>query len=246
MIARRERRDGLGQFTGERGTVGCRPETDLGVDRQGRQALAGIRGGALQCPDLPHQPGAERDEVARRQAVGATIRIDADRAEGARRDDIGGGARHHQPLRQPAPLARVGNLDKPVLLQRVQVVIRLLPLEAEPGRERRGRGGFLQFGQELAPDGLERGYRHACLIDDFNIEHVILTLTNFPVNAIDKHVCQQRKAAGARVDHDGPGGDARAELPDRPCLGPPGPSGPRWRSRRADSAGRHAGSPAAF
>jgi hypothetical protein len=67
-----------GQVVGEGGPVRGRPEADLRVDGQGRQALAGRAGPSGEGADLAHQPPGQRDEVARRQVVVARVRVGAD------------------------------------------------------------------------------------------------------------------------------------------------------------------------
>ena len=81
---------------------------------------------------LADDPCAQGDEIARGQPIDFPIRIRGDRAQGARRDDVGSGRRHEEPFRQPAPLAFLGQPDQSVRLQSVQVVVDLLSGQADP------------------------------------------------------------------------------------------------------------------
>ena len=61
---------------------------------------------------------AAANEIARGKPIDFPIRINGDRAQGARRNDVGSGRRHEQPFRQPAPLAFLGQPHQPVRFQR--------------------------------------------------------------------------------------------------------------------------------
>ena len=143
------------------------------------------------CPPLAHDergthladdPSAQGDEIARGQPIDFPIRINGDRAQGARRNDVGSSRRHEQPFRQPAPLAFLGQPHQPVLLQRVQMVVDLLPGQADPRGQRRRRGGRDQLGEESTPHGLQGHRRRRRIIDDLDVEHgEMVALTTFLV-----------------------------------------------------------------
>ena len=171
MILRNEFRDGFGEFVAERRPVRRRPEANLGIHRQGRQAFARLLRTTNEVAHLADHPCAQGDEIARGQPIDFPIRINGDRAHGARRNDVGSGRRHEQPFRQPAPLAFLGQPHQPVRLQRVQMVVDLLPSQADPRGQRRRRGGRGQLGEEPTPHGLQGHRRRRRIIDDLDVEH---------------------------------------------------------------------------
>ncbi len=171
MILRNEFRDGLGEFVAESRPVRRRPEANLGIHRQGRQAFARLFRTTNEVSHLADDPCAQGDEIARGQPIDFPIRINGDRAQGARRNDVGSSRRHEQPFRQPAPLAFLGQPHQPVRLQRVQMVVDLLPSQADPRGQRRRRGGRGQLGEESTPHGLQGHRRRRRIIDDLDVEH---------------------------------------------------------------------------
>lgn len=102
VILRHEFRDGFGEFVAERRPVRRRPEANLGIHCQGRQAFARLVRATHESAHLADDPCAQGDEVARRQPIDLPIGIDGDRAQGARRHDVGRSRRHEQALCQPA------------------------------------------------------------------------------------------------------------------------------------------------
>ena len=182
VVFRNQFRDGLGEFVAESRPVRRRPEANLGIHRQGRQAFARVFRTTNKIADLADDPCAQGDEIARGQPVDFPIRIRGERTEGARRNDVGRGRRHEQPFRQPAPLAFLGQPHQPVRLQRVQVVVDFLPSQANPRGQRRRRGGHDELGEESTPRGLQRHRRRCRIIDDLDVEHEgMLALTTFVV-----------------------------------------------------------------
>ena len=184
VVLRNQFRDGLGELVAERRPVRRRPEANLGIHRQGRQAFARLFRTTNKVAHLADDPCAQGDEIARGQPIDFPIRIRGDRAQGARRNDVGSGRRHEQPFRQPAPLAFLGQPHQPVRLQRVQVVVDFLPSQADPRGQRRRRGGRGELGEESTPHGLQRHRRRCRIIDDLDVEHEeMVVLTTFIVNA---------------------------------------------------------------
>src|SRR5216117_324370 len=171
VVLRNEFRDGLGKVGGERRPIRRRPEAHLGIHRQGRQALARLFRTPNEVSHLANDPCAEGDEIARGQPVNFSIGIDGDRAQGARRNDVGSGRRDEQPFRQPAPLSFLGQPHQPVRFQRAQVVVDLLPSQADPRGQCRRRGGRGQLGEESASHRLQGHRRRRRIIDDLDVEH---------------------------------------------------------------------------
>jgi hypothetical protein len=66
VVANGQVEHGGGQVVGESSPIGGRPEADLRVDGQRRQALAGRAGSARQGADLADEPAGQCDELARR------------------------------------------------------------------------------------------------------------------------------------------------------------------------------------
>ena len=80
-----------------------------------------------------------RREVARRQVVGVRVRVGRGRLDGRRRHDV----RRRRRLQHPLGDASVLALHQAVrLLERLQVVVDLLPRDADPGGEPGGGGGL--------------------------------------------------------------------------------------------------------
>ena len=84
VILRNEFRDGLGEFVAESRPVRWRPEANLGIDRQGRQAFARLCRPTNEVGHLADDSCAQGDEIARGQPIDFPIRINGDRAQGAR------------------------------------------------------------------------------------------------------------------------------------------------------------------
>src|SRR5262249_24494187 len=105
-------------------------------------------------------------------------------ADGAGTRHAEGSARHEQPFRQPAPLAFLGQPHQPVRLQRVQMVVDLLPGQADPRGKRRRRGRRDELGEESTPHGLQGHRRRRRIIDDLDGEHdEMVALTTIIVKA---------------------------------------------------------------
>ena len=66
--------DGHGELVGERGSIGCGFEADLGVDRERRQPPPGSAGLAREGAHLAGQAAGERDEIPSREVVGNLLR----------------------------------------------------------------------------------------------------------------------------------------------------------------------------
>lgn len=98
------------------------------------------------------------------------IGLNGDWAQGARGHDVGSSRRHEQAFCQAAPLAFPGETHEPVRLQRVQMVIDLLPSQVHPRGQCRRRGGLGQLGEESTPPGLQGDRRRRRISNDFDIE----------------------------------------------------------------------------
>ena len=67
-------------------------------------------------------------------------------------------------------------------LQGVQMVVDLLPSQADPCGQRRRRGGRDELGEEATPHGLQGHRRRGGIIDDLEVEHEeMLALTTIVV-----------------------------------------------------------------
>src|SRR5262249_1674192 len=65
-------------------------------------------------------------------------------------------------------------------LERVQMVVDLLPSQADPRGQRRRRGGRDELGEEATPHGLQGHRRRRRIIDDLDVEHgEMVSLTTF-------------------------------------------------------------------
>jgi len=80
VVPRNQFRDGVGEFAGERRPIRCRPEANLGIHRQSRQAFACLLRTTTEISHLADDPRAQGDEVARGQPIPFPIRVDGDRA----------------------------------------------------------------------------------------------------------------------------------------------------------------------
>ncbi len=125
------------QVAGEGSPVRRGGEPDLGVDREGRQRLAGGACPPHQPADLAHGPGRDGEEVGRRQPVPDPGRVRPGVAHGRGRHDVGGRARRVEAFGE-APVGPLVDLDhQSVVGQGPQVVADPLP-----GRAHRcGEGG---------------------------------------------------------------------------------------------------------
>jgi hypothetical protein len=113
---------------------------------------------------------------------GSTLATAVSRGRRFRPPDRRKGRRHEQPFRQPAPLAFPGQPHQPARLQRVQVVVDLLPSQADPRGQRRRRRGNGQLGEESTPHRLQGHRRRRRIVDDLDAEHeVMVALTTIVV-----------------------------------------------------------------
>jgi len=99
-------------------SVAERKRISVSTARVARRLLASFAR-RTRSPTSRTTPRAQGDEIARGQPIDFAIRINGDRAQSARRNDVGSGRRYEQPFRQPAPLAFLSELHQPVRLQRV-------------------------------------------------------------------------------------------------------------------------------
>jgi catechol 2,3-dioxygenase-like lactoylglutathione lyase family enzyme len=171
----------------ERGAIRRRAETHLGVNGQRGQPFARLGRATHEAADFTDHPCAQCDEIARRESVDLTIRIDRDWAERIWRHHVGGGARHEQAFGQSAPLSLFGQSHQAVRLERIEVVGDLLSRQADPRGQRCRRGGCGQFREESAANGLHGHRRRRRIINDVDIEHAVrVALTIFLVKGFQR------------------------------------------------------------
>jgi len=169
VIASDESRDRLGQFRGECGTVGWRTKTNFSVDRERRELLALFLRTAEQLAHLAHDACGQRDEVTRRESIGAPRGIVGDVSQCGRRYDIGSRGGNHAALDDSSPSSLIDGSDEPVRLERPEVVVHLLARETNAVREGRRRAGLGQFRQETSADRVERHDGDGGIVDDFEV-----------------------------------------------------------------------------
>ena len=198
VVLRNESCDGLGELAAERRAVRWRAEANLGINREGREALARLSRATNEIADLANDARAQGDQVARGQPIDFPIGIDSDGAQCARRHHIGGGRRDEQPFREAAPFAFLGEPDQPVRLERAQVVVHLLPRQPDPRCQSRRRGGGGQLGEEPATHRLQRDGGRRRIIDDLDVEHEeMVVLTIFIVKGDLMHANAERRRSTA-------------------------------------------------
>ena len=120
---------------GEGGAIGGGREPYLAVHRERGELLLGPVGAGDQVADIADELGGERQQPAGGQPVRRPGRVGGDRRQRGRRDHVRGGRGLQQPLGHVALAALLHQLHQPVLLQRPQVVVDLLP--RQPERRRR-------------------------------------------------------------------------------------------------------------
>src|SRR4029077_2100108 len=153
-------------------------------DRQRRKPLVLVAGRVPQLADLTDRPRGHRDEITGRQPIVGAPWVRRGRSQRAGRDDVGRSGGDEQSLLEPAPLAFARERDELVLFQRPKVVVHLLPGDADPRRQRGGRGGLAQFGKQSAAGGVEGTDRRSGIGDDLDVEHsCIVSLTSLFVKA---------------------------------------------------------------
>src|SRR5262249_4044211 len=89
------------------------------------------------------------------------------------------------PFREATPFAFAGQPHESMRLQRAQMVVDLLPGQADPGAESRRGGGCGQVGQEATPDRLQSHRRRRRIVDHLNVDHE-------GDGIIDNFCCQSR------------------------------------------------------
>ena len=109
--------------------------------------------------------------VSGREAIRTPSGIAGDRAEGCRRDDVGGGCGDEQTLGKAPPLAALGDTHQAMCLERPQVVVDLLTGNPRPGGQRGCRRRLGQFREQPAAHGLERNGCRCRIFDDLDVDH---------------------------------------------------------------------------
>ena len=133
VVLRHQRGHRLHQFGGEGGPVGGGSESHRAVHGE-RGELALRPGGPRdQVTHVADELRGQREQPPGGQAVRRAGRIGRDRRQRGRRDHVGGRGRLQQPLGHVALAPLLDQLHESVLLQRAQVIVDLLPGQADRG-----------------------------------------------------------------------------------------------------------------
>jgi hypothetical protein len=119
--------DRAAQFPGEGGPVGSGRETDLGVDGERGDRLTGGPGPGDQLAHLPDQPCGQAEQPPGGQLIRRPAGVGCHVGQRGRGDHIRGGGRSQHPFSAISPPALGDQLDQAVPLQRVEVIVDLLP-----------------------------------------------------------------------------------------------------------------------
>src|SRR5271154_195241 len=171
VILRDQRGHGLHQFPGEGSAIGGGRESHLAVHRERRELLLGPVGAGDQVTDIADKLRGQRQQPAGRETVRGPGRIG-----GHRRPDYPFG---HVPL---GTLPH--QLPQSVTLQRPQVVVDLLPRQADRGGEHGRRSRFGQLSQQTGPRRIQCGLRRGRIGDQCYIDRE----TSLPS---DKFFCRE-------------------------------------------------------
>src|SRR6266705_3933237 len=181
-----------GQLLRERCPVRRGGEPHHPVQRERRHRLAGLGRSRDQRADVAHELRGHRQQPAGRQPVRGAGRVRLDRSKHRRRDHVGRGSGAQQPFGAVALAALLDQLDQPMALQGAQMVVDLLPGQAEAGGEHGCRGGLGEFGQEPGPGRVQRGLGGGGVVDDGDIVHATtLAPTTF--------IVKKAKLVGSRL-----------------------------------------------
>ncbi len=134
VVLRYQRGHRLHQLGGEGGPVGGGSESHRAVHGERRElALRPGRTGD-QVTDVADELRGQREQPAGGQAVRRAGRVGRDGRQRGRRDHVGGRGRLQQPLGHVALAPLLDQFHQPVLLQRAQVIVDLLPGKADHRR----------------------------------------------------------------------------------------------------------------
>ena len=183
VILRGNTADRLGELVGEGGAVFGRGQTDVGVDRQGRQSLASALGSAQQLTDLSDGPRSDGDEIGGRHPVANASGIRGRGPERRRGHDVRRRARSEDPLGESAMPAPADFDNETLVLERPQMMTELLARNTEPQGENR-RGGRLagKLSEQPGAPGVQSSGGRSRFVENLNVEHrSTVPLTDNPV-----------------------------------------------------------------
>ena len=122
-------------------------------------------------PYLGHSPSVHGDQIRSRETIGDLVRIDGRALQHVGSNNEMARRTTDESFGDTAPHALLGQLDQPMGLQRLQVVVHLLT--GRPDR-RRNRGSRPRFGQRVedrGPDRIERHFHGGSVSEHSNVVH---------------------------------------------------------------------------
>jgi hypothetical protein len=153
-----------------RGTIFRRSEPDHRVDGQGRQTRSSRRA-AGDRPYLGHSPSVHRDQIRSRETIGDLVRIDGSALQHVGSNNEVARCSTYESLGDTAPCSLLGQLDQPMGLQRLQVIVHLLTGRPDRHRNRGSRPRFSQRVEDRGPDRIERHFHGGSVSEHSNIVH---------------------------------------------------------------------------
>ena len=181
----------LRQLSSEGGPVGGRREPHRAVHGERGQLALRPRGAGDQVTDVADELRRQGQQPAGRQAVRRAGRVGRDRRQRGRRDHVRGRGRLQQPLGHVALAALLHQLHQPVVLQRPQVIVDLLPRQADRRGQHGRRPRLGQLSQQACPGRLQGGRRRRRVIDHRYVDHE-------PSLPSDNFFCQENNSCRRR------------------------------------------------
>ena len=194
VVLRHERGHGLHEFAGEGGAIGGGCEPYPAVHRERREFFLRPGGPSDQVTDIADQLRGQGQQPAGRQTVGCAGRIGGHGRQRRRRDHVGGRRGPEQPLGYVPLATLLHQLYQPVSLQHPQVVVDLLPRQADGGGEHGRRPRLGQLSQQARSGRLQRGLGGGRIGDHCYIDHET-SLTSDKSFCQEKFICRMKAAS---------------------------------------------------
>ena len=205
-----QRGDGRGELLGEGGPVGGGGEAHLAVEREGGDALA-----ALVAPVMS-APTSRTSRAARASSQRAESRSGERAGSGATAASAAGEMTYDAAVARSIrsvtlPLRRSSTSStRPCRSSVAQVVVDLLPGQADLAGEHGGRAGLGQLGEQPGPDRVERDLGGGRVLDHCDVVHAGHSTTEHKICLA--HICRRLRvgAASASLSSTGAAADRSA------------------------------------
>ena len=184
MVLVHEPGHGDAELLGEGRPVRRRTEGDLAVDGKGGEFLPGRGRPGDQLAHLLDHAGSECQQPEGGKAVREPVRVRRHRGQRRRRNQVRRRRRPQDAFGHVAAPPLLDELDEPMPLERLEVVVHLLPRQAHLRGELRCGSGLGQLAQDPRPDRVQRRLRRGRILNHSDVQHA----SSLPA---DNFICQE-------------------------------------------------------